>query len=216
MRFKKSILAELNYETIQDELYEICEQCADVRYFFSEDDTLLNALDGDEEEEFEFKMMFSELDGESERLLNMLNDMYVTEHFDDFFVGLMSKGGSNFNVLGFDTYEEDYFHLTEFEKDLAVSEAGKRLMRLTKSELLSITGQCFGVAMSFFNIRQKYDYLKTAFDILRDDNTSFLKVIKEIETAYEKADEEDFNSYSKQVQTFDRLIADLPERVWLE
>jgi hypothetical protein len=89
-------------------------------------------------------------------------------------------------------------------------------MRLTKAELISIAGQCFGVAMSYFNIRYKYDYLKSAFDILRDENTSFLKIIKDIDVAYEKANSEDFRDYEKYTREFDALIDTLPDSVWLE
>lgn len=62
LRYKKAALARLNIDTIQEELSEISENCDNVRYFIEDDEeTLLDALDGDEEEEYEFKKMFFDL-----------------------------------------------------------------------------------------------------------------------------------------------------------
>lgn len=85
------------------------------------------------------------------------------------------------------------------------------MMRHTKSEMLSMVGQCLGITLAFIDLRQEYDYLKATMDIIRDQNTSILKVIKEIEKAYEAIDE----SYDNEL-TFDRLIKNLPEKTWLE
>ncbi len=216
MRYKRAILSELNLETIQDELYTISGECDDVRWYFDDEETLLNAFDGNEEQEFEFKIMFSDLSYECEKLYNMLREIYVTEHFNDFFVGIMSKGTSNFTVLGFDTIEEDYYKLADYDENLAVTESRKRLMRLKKETLLSVCGQCFGIAMSYFNIRYKYDYLKSAFDILRDDNNSILEVIKSIEAVYEKASIGGWDVYSQSYKDFDALTNSLPEKIWIE
>ena len=85
LRYKKAALARLNLDTIRDELSEISENCDNVRYFIEDDsETLLAALDGDEEEEYEFKMMFFDLSSKCDRLSEALYDGYVTEYFDDF------------------------------------------------------------------------------------------------------------------------------------
>ena len=70
--------------------------------------------------------------------------------------------------------------------------------------------------LSFYDLRQQYDYLKATMDILRDDNTSMLKTIKEIEVAYEAAAEDNFCEWGKATRTFDYLTATLPDRSWLE
>ena len=75
--------------------------------------------------------------------------------------------------------------------------SGKRLMRKTKEEMISIIGQCFGIVIAYLDLRQSYDYLKATFDILRDDNLSILKMIKEIEAAYEAAEKEQFSEYAQ-------------------
>ncbi|MDO4563934.1 MAG: hypothetical protein Q4C12_08930, partial [Clostridia bacterium] len=52
LRYKKAALERLNLDDIQNELYDIDSDCDNFRYYFSGegDDTLLNALDGDDEE----------------------------------------------------------------------------------------------------------------------------------------------------------------------
>lgn len=219
LRYKKAMLAGLNFEEIQNTLYDISGVCSEYQYYFEkDDDTLLNALDGDEEQEYEFKMMFSDLSYECDQLYDVMNNAYVTEHFDDFFVGIMRNGGSGFKALGFDSYQEDYYGLTSYESELASNESAKRLKRLTKDELISVCGQCFGLAISFFNIQYKYDYLKAAFDILKDENTSFLQIIKDIEIAYDKADEDGWCEYKDSVRAFDKLLRSFDEcgRIWVE
>ena len=179
MRYKKPALAMLTYEYLYDELYEISGECDEIRYFINDDDdTLLYALDGDEEEEYEFRMMFSDLSAKCERLADELNDSYAREYFDDFFTGIL---GDKYSVVVYDGYEEDYFGLSGYERHLAHTDSGKRLMRRSKEELLSIAGQCFGIALCMLDIRHKYDYLKSAFDILRDENTSVLMMVRAID-----------------------------------
>lgn len=214
LRFKRAIVEGFNLDGIRDELYEISSQCADIRWIAEGDeDTLIAALDGSEEDAYEFRMMFSDLDCECEQISNLLDDEYVTEYFDEFFCRV---AGGCVNVLGYDTVEEDYFKLTGYEGKMAQKESEKRLLRLTKQELLNAAEQCFGIASAFLNVRFKFDYLKATFDIIRDENTSYLETIKGIEKAYEKAAEQDFRVYSKETREFERLVAELPPRAWLE
>ena len=59
--------------------------------------------------------------------------------------------------------------------------------------------------------------LKATFDILRDENTSLLQTIKEIDAAYEAiAAEKRWNRSSEAVRRFDALLYNLPDRVWIE
>lgn len=71
LRYKKAIVADVNLDKIREDLYDIMEACDEVRCFFEgDDDTLLNALDEDEDEEWEFKMMFCDLSAECEQIFN--------------------------------------------------------------------------------------------------------------------------------------------------
>lgn len=178
-----------------------------------DDDTLLNALDGDDEAEWEFRMAFADVSGKSEQLYDMIQSNIDDQTFDDCIVSLI---GNRYQLVGFDMDEEDYLSLTRYEQELAYTVAGKRLMRRTKADMLAIIGQCLGILISFLDVRQSYDYLKATFDILRDENTSLLQIIKEIDQAYEKAADVGFYSWYDEVKAFDRLLEALPERAWIE
>lgn len=215
MMYKKAALAELNIETIVNELEEICVDCDEVEYFMSDEESLIDALDGDEETEYEFKMMFCDLAAESEHLFDTLNENYITEHFNDLFVGIMSKGFDCYEIVGFDSYEEDYFHLSSFETNWAKNESAKRLKRLTKDELLSVCGQCFGIAMSYINVKFKYEHLKATFDILKGENGAILKAVKEIERLYNDMFDDDYINREAE-KKFNKYLNLLPERIWTE
>lgn len=210
LRYKHGALADLGWENIMDELYEIEEACSDVHYFFEDDgDNLIAAMDGDEDEAYEFKMAFAELESKCELLRAVIDEQYgVSEYYDDCTVSLI---GNRYRVVGYDSFEEDYYSLCQYEADLSTTEAGKRVMRLTKSDMLSQIGQCMGIALSFIDLRQSYDYLKATMDILRGENMSVLKIIKEIEEEYEK--DQDVYSSSRE---WNKLLKMLPDRVWLE
>lgn len=213
LRYKKAALQAISYDLMNDELYDIASACSDIQYFMSDDKSLVAALDGDEDDAYEFKIMFSDLSAKCEQLQEAVQDNEVREYFDDFMVGIL---GNKYKTIGFDSLEEDYFGLTRYEGELAQTESGKRIMNLTKQNMLSVAGQCFGTALAFLDIRQAYDYLKATFDILKDQNTSILQIIKDIETAYEEAETENFYQYSQKTRYFDRLVLSLEDRYWIE
>lgn len=211
LRYKRPALASMGYETLTSELYEIQAACSDVAYYFPQgDDTLLDALDGDEEEAFEFQMAFSELSAKVDRLVDVMYEIGDQQQYDDCTVALI---GNRYTLVGFDGYVEDYFQLAKYESHLAESEAGKRMMRHTKAEMLSIIGQSVGTLVAFLDIRQQYDYLKATIDILRGENQSMLQAIKRIEELYDRAQMDDWERDSRE---FDDLVAVLPEKMWIE
>lgn len=219
MRYKRPALDSLGWDSIIAELESITEDCDNATYYIENDeDTLLNAFDGDEEEEYEFKMAFADLSGKAYQLQEQLYE-YVGDYgrmsdvFDDCTVALI---GNRYKTIGYDAQEEDYFSLSSYDQELAFTESGKKIMRMTKQEMLSTIGQCLGITLAFMDVRQSYDYLKSTFDILRDENTSMLKVIKQINLAYESANEKDFRSWEKETKEFENLISVLPEKFWIE
>lgn len=218
LRYKRPAMASLGSEFIINELDEIRDACSDVHYYLdSDDDSLLAAMDGDVEEEFEFKVAFAELEGKVEDLESALENIGWYEkdgvEFDDCLVALI---GNRYDVIGFDSVEEDYYSLCDYEEDLAYTEAGERLMRLTKKEMLSRIGQTVGITMAVIDLRQQYDYLKATIDILRGENQSILKVVKEIEEVYKQADAEHFDEWYASTKRLDQLLSMLPDRAWLE
>lgn len=202
LRYKRPALAELGYETITNRLQEISEECSDVSFAIYDDDTLLNALNDDEEAVWDFRFAFAELCADCEKLTDMFYE-FDSEDFDDCSVALI---GNRFEAVGYDDWEEDYFSLCSYEQNLAHEDAGRRVMRRTKQEMLIEIGHTLGCILAFQNVEYKYLYLKATFDILKDQGSGMLETIKEIEKAY---DNEDWKH-------FDSMLVYIPDRIWVE
>ena len=225
LRYKRPALASMGFDVMIAELEEIEGACTDIHWFVDQDyDTLINALDGDEEEAFEFKFAFAALEAKADQLRQAMSDnwgypaqFYETPYYRRYDYCTVALVGNRYRTIGWDADEEDYMSLTRYEEELAETEAGKWLMRLTKKDMISTIGQSVGTLLAFLDLRQSYDYLKATFEILRDENTSMLQQIKAIEAAYEEACCTDWWHTKKEaVERFDRLLEALPDRVWIE
>lgn len=215
LRWKKAAIAELSYWEITEKLDYITNECYEIHWYSEDEDALINALDGDEEEAFEFKMLISSLEGEAYELDEQFREFArydddAEKKFNDCSVALI---GDRFRQIGYDDIEEDYYSLSSYQAGLAHTDAGKRVMRLTKAEMLSTIGQVLGMILAFKNIELKYEYLKATIDILRDQNNSVVQQIKAIEAAYEAANEKGF--YGDAAKSFDNLINELPDQMWI-
>lgn len=217
MRYKKAIVRDLNYESIQQRLWEMQEECENIKWFYDTDEeSLINSLIGDDDEAFEFKMMFSDLCAECERMAEDLREEYIPECFDDFLAAL---SGNDFGggLYGWDQYEGDYLPLRfSYDYEAAEEETAKRLMRLTKKELIECAKLCFHVAMNYIGLENRYSNLKSAIDILKDQNTGYMQVVKQINKNYEKANADNFYDWYPSVKDFNNLISQIPQEVWLQ
>ena len=219
LRYKKPIVRDLNLDKIQEGLWNIMEECENIRWFTDSDDgndSLINALDGDEDEAYEFKMAFADLCAECERMQEDLQEEWIPNCFDTFFVA--AGAGENFGgLLGWDSFEGDYFGIDGTDA-WAEDEAKKKLKTITKDELIAAARQCFKVYQSYIGLRSRYDSLKAAIDILRDQNTGFLQTIKEIERLYETASKEQgiTAKYSTEWKEFERYADALPQEAWIQ
>lgn len=211
LRHKRGALASMGYESMMCELEQILEECEEVSWYSDDMDSLVAAFDGDDEEAYEFRFAFSDLSAKAESLYSRVGELEDAQDYDDCTVGII---GRRYELIGYDAIEEDYCSLTNYEADLAVTECGKRLMRHTKAEMLSMIGQSVGILLAFLDLRQQYDYLKAAIDVLTDDNRSILKQVREIEQLYEKVAVQ----YPEQqdIELFDKILERLPERMWVE
>lgn len=223
LRYRKPAVKDLNIAEILEQLTEIEEECAEVHWYCdSEDgwDTLLNALDNDDADAWEFKMAFADLEGQCERMRDDLTDdfhmaMGVTEGFDLFFAGIGADAVTG-GMMGFDEYEQDYFGLEPgWQSEQAEKAAAEKLKRLTKDELIDTAGRCFRIAVNFLSLRHRYDNLKAAMDILREQNTALLQQVKAIEEAYEAATRSEYE-WENDTGRFDALLRALPDRAWIE
>lgn len=218
MRYKKPIVRDLNLFSIKEKLSDIRGACEDVRWYFEDDDTLINALDGDEDEAYEFKMMFGDLCSECEQLRWDLEEEFLPECFDQFFVA--AGAGEDFGgLLGYDSYQGDYFGLTCTDR-AAEEQSRKILKQYTKDNLIEAARQCFRVYQSFVALTYRYDCLKASMDILRDQNTCYLQMVKQIEELYDNAEKDTigfkYPTYGKEVDKLDMFLEKLPQEAWIQ
>lgn len=218
LRYRKPIVKDLNLMTIQERLWDIQDECESVRWYFDTDEeTLINALDGNEDEAYEFKMMFADLCVECDKMREDLKDEWVPECFDRFFVAI--GAGEDFGgLLGYDSYEQDYFGLSCSDV-YAEDESKKALKQLTKDDLIAAARQCLRIYQSYIALSYRYDCLKTAMDILRDQNTGYLQMVNQIEEVYEKANSKSFGfefKHVKEVKRLDEILKKLPDEAWLQ
>ena len=215
LRYKKPIAKNLNLDSLTQDLWDIQEACEEVHWYTDSDDgndSLINALAGDEDEAYEFKMAVSDLCAECERMIEDIQEEWVPECFDIFFVA----AGAD-DLLGWDSYEQDYYGISQYESGLAENDSRDRLKRMTKDELIDASRQCFKVYQAYIGLRNRYDSLKAAIDILRDQNTGVLQAVKEIEKLYDAAQEKQGNyaEYSKEWKEFERCTDALPQEAWI-
>lgn len=218
LRYKKPIVRNLNLDFIKYDLWDIQEECENIRWYTdSEDgtDSLINALSGDEDEAYEFKAGFADLCAECEKMFEDLREEWVPDCFDIFFVAA-GAGDTYGGLLGWDTYEGDYFGI-DCTDSFAEDESKKKLKQMTKDELIAAARQCFKVYQAYIGLRNRYDSLKAAIDILRDQNTGYLQVVKEIEELYEEASKDCWsrNDWSKQSMEWKRYTDALPQEAWI-
>ncbi len=71
--------------------------------------------------------------------------------------------------------------------------------------------------MHTIGLQNRYDSLKAALDILRDQNTGYLQTVKEIERLYEmvSADEWTRKEYSEESRKWKMYTDALPPEAWI-
>lgn len=216
LRYKKPIARDMNLDYIREQIWNMGELISDVQWFVDDHENLTNALAGDEDEAYAFKMAFCDLAAELEQFESDLDEAWIPDCFDDLFpaVGAEYFGG----YLGFDSYEHDYYGLNAYEYGYAEKEAEKRICRLTKNELLEAVGACLKVYTSYVALQYRYDCLEASLKIVQEKNLEGLKLVKAIEEQYDKA-EEDSNhfqyEYGKEVSKLNKMLDQVQQEYWL-
>lgn len=229
LRYKKPIVRDLNLEIMTNNIYEMQSECYDVQYAMDGDegDEIIAAMLGDEDEAQEFKMMFSDLSAELEAFVTDLQDWewreYVDQYYDLFMVNgdvAQSFGG----LLGYDSYEGDYFGLPGFYgEDDAKRAAFEKLKKdLTKDKMLMFFQICMKIFTQYVGLQYRYDCLKASMDILREKNMGHLTAVKEINRLYDQADKETTHFHfvhtfrkSEAYEKLDKMIAAMPQEAFL-
>ncbi len=214
LRYKKSALAELDFDTIHDHLEEMMLNADELRYVLNSEgiESLVEAMDGDTDEAMEFQMLFSDLSARTERLLEEM-DYLTPETFHDCSVALM---GREEHVVGWDSWEEDYYPLNTTEEGWAEVESSKRLLRMTKEKLISNVAQVSTFLLRYMEMKQQGDYLKATLDILCGKNKAVLDSIAKVDELYQEAEKVGFAEGKQATKKFDLSLHALPDRVWIE
>ena len=217
LRYKKPIVRDLNLDSIRNDLWDMQSVCSDIHWYDNDEESLVNALDGNEDEAYEFKMAFTDLESQLDQFQEDLDEAYVSEYFDLLFpaVGASYAGG----YLGFDAFEEDYYGLDPYEYSWAEDEAAKKIMTLTKKEILEAVGQCLKIVYSYLGIRYRYDCLEAAIEVLREQNMERIKIVKGIEEQYDIAEKssEGFKwQNDAEVRKLDDMIREVPQEYWIQ
>ena len=227
MRFKKPMSKELNWYSIREYAWQIQNDCADIRWMTEDEEQLVDLMDGDEEQAFEFRMAFSDLSNQCEEFLEELQELQRYDFmstdsddedeatlFDLFFPAIGSD-----DMMGYDVLEQDYFRLDRYEEELAEKEARKKLKRLTKDQLFDLAGMALGIARNYMSLSYRYDCLKNSIDILKGKNESYLQIVKAIEEGWKAWEFESDKGKWKDTnaeRAFDQMLQNIPERLWIE
>lgn len=229
LRYKKPIVRDLNLEIMTNNIYEMQSECYDVQYAMDGDegDEIIAAMLGDEDEAQEFKMMFSDLSAELEAFVTDLQDWEWSEYVDQYYDLFMVNGDvaqSFGGLLGYDSYEGDYFGLPGFYgEDDAKRAAFEKLKKdLTKDKMLMFFQICMKIFTQYVGLQYRYDCLKASMDILREKNMGHLTAVKEINRLYDQADKETTHFHfvhtfrkSEAYEKLDKMIAAMPQEAFL-
>ena len=228
LMYKQSMVSKLNYTDIRESLDDMMAMCSDIQYAEQDDDTLINAFDGNEDEAHEFILQFSDLEYDIENMANQFDEMFgyrddperseiAERNFNDDTVALIGK---NFHLWGFDEYREDYFKLSDdYFEELATGEAQKRVMRKTKKEMLESIGLTMAFLLKFADVEYRYRTMEATLNIFRDENIRMLKTVKEIDEKYKDLFDEHgrLDKYRyQQIREFDKLVSELPDKYLVE
>lgn len=221
LRYKKAIVQGLSLETMDYDVMDMEEACYEVQW--ADETSLLQDI-MDEEEARELKIMFSALENDLTRFREDLQECWVPECYEDLMTAV-AGASSGVTLLGYDTFEEDYFGIQPgWDTRIAMEEAEKRLMRLKKKELIQAAQQSFNVAFQYVGIRNRYNELQASIDVLRGHTKGMFETIEKINKAHETAcSGEAWRNYrrwgfSKEMQRFENIIGEIDpyDRIWIE
>ena len=216
LRYKKAAVSGLTLWEIREKLGEITEACDEVVYWMDSDDqTLVDALDGDDEDAERFKADFAVLSADADRMNDDLYSVWEPERFDDILVvsGIGNQRGET--LMGYDTYECDYYGIDPFLGGWAEKESTKRLERLTKKELLEQVAQTVSITFAFLGIQSRYQDLKAAMDILRAQNKEYLDSVKLLNELHAQLWNEWGHMDYKVERQMDAIIQRMPQEAFL-
>ena len=127
----------------------------------------------------------------------------------------------------------DVFGLDDSDAERAAEAAKKRLMRMTKKDMVELIGESVSIMLRFQEFYLRYELLTQTFEQIRGANLATLQLMKDIDAAYEDLAPElerncrygRHNPESMYIhgdrpkaaeRRFDDLLKQLPDRFWVE
>lgn len=236
LRLKRPACKELNWDSIRDKLIDIQEDVGEAQWSVGNYEKLYEALGEDDEAVYEFQIAFSDLAGECDRMYQDMEELRERE--EEVFYGVEDEEWNDppalFNlffpainyhdrVWGYDIEEHDYYGFeSHYDEEWARDKARSRLKRLTKDQIISLSGLCLEIARQYMSLTSRYDALSTAISILKGESEALLRVVERIDTLYSSAEKETdgFRRESyylcPSLEEFDKALEQLPERLWVE
>lgn len=179
---RKPFHEELNLESIREWLDDAYGECSVVAYTTSDYDALIDAID-DEDEAYEFKMAFSDLQAQFDMFYDALDCEWIPECFDLLF----AVSGDCDNTFLYEDCTMDIIRMNNYELSEEQEKGRERLKRMTKDELLNAFKQCITIAINYMSLRTRYDALKGTMDVILEKNGTILEAVKSIDTLYDNA-----------------------------
>lgn len=222
----KPVVKNLNFDAIKVRLWDIEEECSNVRWFTNPSigrEVIVNALDGDEDEACEFEMAFSDLDAEVLRMIEDLNEYdnsLVSDFFDKFF-GACGCASESFGdgFLGWDPVEEDYVGIEPWNNECIEEFMQSSLSKITKKEIFELSGLCLKIISNYVSLCSRFENLNRAMKILSGENLNILKSVSKINELYELSQRNRFEFPCGKVnewqQEWIEVVNALPADLWL-
>lgn len=179
---RKPLHAELNLDSIREWFDDAYGECSVVAYTTRDYDALINAI-GDEDEAYEFKMAFSDLQAQFDMFYESLECDWIPECFDLLF----AVSGDCDNTFMYEDCAMDIIRMDRYELSEQQRKGREKLKRMTKDELLDAFKQCLTIATNYMSLRSRYDALKATMDVILEKNGTILEAIKSIDRLYEQA-----------------------------
>lgn len=173
----------------------------------------------DEEDIDELKTVLPALYSDCQSMYDDLHDTWVPDCYDLFFVACCE--GCGIDMAGYDFVEEDYYGLDAYDQSWAVKEAQKKLMAMTKKDIIEAAHKCLRIFVSYVAIRTRYWELKSSIDILRGEFEAVKNLTDRISKLYEDAGEKtDWfrREYlgREAVHNFEYAVSMMPDEAWVQ
>lgn len=156
----------------------------------------------------EYKELFNELSAGAYELAEVLQDLNVSEHWDDMTVALL---GDTTRVLGFDSVQMDYYGMLSNQEEWATEEAEKRIERMSKRDLIKSFKRIMTALVCFFDIKAAHDCLTSIVQELDEKGAILERKNEAINRIYEDYTDLDHKELDKLIDSIS-----LNSRMWVE